>query len=56
MRSLMSKTPPIDNLAPRAKAGLPILHDGTGDRSRGRFPVSRKDPKPVMDFIVSHQR
>jgi hypothetical protein len=27
MRSLMSKTPPIDNLAPLAKAGVPILHD-----------------------------
>jgi len=22
----------------------------------GHFPVSRKDPKPVMDFILSHQR
>jgi hypothetical protein len=22
----------------------------------GHFPVSRKDPKPVVDFIVSHQR
>jgi hypothetical protein len=20
-----------------------------------RFPASRKDPKPVVDFIVSHQ-
>src|ERR1700676_1525798 len=27
LRSLMSKTPPIDNLAPLAKAGVPILHD-----------------------------
>jgi hypothetical protein len=27
MRSLMSKTPPIDNLAPLAKAGAPILQD-----------------------------
>ena len=26
LRSLMSKTPPIDNLAPLAKAGVPILH------------------------------
>ena len=22
----------------------------------GHFPVSRKDPKPVVDFILSHQR
>jgi alpha-L-fucosidase-like protein len=27
LHSLMSKTPPIDNLAPLAKAGVPILHD-----------------------------
>ena len=27
LRSLMSKTPSIDNLAPLAKAGVPILHD-----------------------------
>jgi len=27
MRSLMAKSPPIDNLAPLAKAGVPILHD-----------------------------
>jgi len=27
LRSLMSPTPPIDNLAPLAKAGVPILHD-----------------------------
>jgi len=27
MRSLMVKSPPIDNLAPLAKAGVPILHD-----------------------------
>ena len=26
LRSLMSKTPPIDNLAPLAKAGVPIVH------------------------------
>ena len=83
MRSLMSKTPPIDNLAPLAKAGVPILHDcGSLDpwlkdqtrvvekrykelggkitvlvtEGEGHFPVSRKDPKPVVDFILSHQR
>ena len=56
MRSLMSKTPPIDNFAPLAKAGVPILRDGTGYRRRDHFPVSRKNPKPVVDFIVSHQR
>jgi hypothetical protein len=27
LRSLMKKSPPIDNLAPLAKAGIPILHD-----------------------------
>ena len=83
MRSLMSKTQPIDNLAPLAKAGVPILHDcGSLDpwlkdqtrvvekrykelggkitvlvtEGEGHFPVSRKDPKPVVDFILSHQR
>jgi pimeloyl-ACP methyl ester carboxylesterase len=82
MRSLMSKTQPIDNLAPLAKAGVPILHDcGSLDpwlktqtrvvekryrelggkitvlvtEGEGHFPLSRKDPKPVMDFILSHQ-
>ena len=81
MRSLMSKTPPIDNLAPLAKAGVPILHDcGSLDpwlkdqtrvvekrykelggkitvlvaEGEGHFPLSRKDPKPVVDFILSH--
>ena len=83
MRSLMSKTPPIDNLAPLARAGVPILHDcGSLDpwlkdhtrvvekrykdlggkitvlltEGEGHFPVSRKDPKPVVDFILSQQR
>jgi pimeloyl-ACP methyl ester carboxylesterase len=83
MRSLMSKTQPIDNLAPLAKAGVPILHDcGSLDpwlkdqtrvvekrykelggkitvlvtEGEGHFPVSRKDPKPVVDFILSYQR
>jgi hypothetical protein len=83
MRSLMSKTPPIDNLAPLAKAGVPILHDcGSLDpwlkdqtrvvekrykelggkitvlvaEGEGHFPLSRKDPKPVVDFILSQQR
>jgi pimeloyl-ACP methyl ester carboxylesterase len=82
MRSLMSKTQPIDNLAPLAKAGVPILHDcGSLDpwlkdntrvvekrykelggkitvlvtEGEGHFPVSRKDPKPVVDFILSYQ-
>jgi hypothetical protein len=27
LRSLMAKSQPIDNLAPLAKAGIPILHD-----------------------------
>jgi hypothetical protein len=83
MRSLMSKTLPIDNLAPLATAGVPILHDcGSLDpwlkdqtrvvekrykelggkmtvlvaEGEGHFPLSRKDPKPVVDFILSHQR
>jgi hypothetical protein len=82
MRSLMSRTQPIDNLAPLAKAGVPILHDCVSldpwlkDNTRvvekrykelgGKitalvtegegFPVSRKDPKPVVNFILSHQR
>jgi hypothetical protein len=83
LRSLMSKTQPIDNLAPLAKAGVPILHDcGSLDpwlkdqtrvvekrykelggkitvlvtQGEGHFPVSRKDPKPVVDFILSHQQ
>jgi pimeloyl-ACP methyl ester carboxylesterase len=83
LSSLMSKTPPIDNLAPLAKAGVPILHDcGSLDpwlkdqtrvaekrykelggkitvlvtEGEGHFPVSRKDPKPVVDFILSYQR
>jgi pimeloyl-ACP methyl ester carboxylesterase len=82
LRSLMSKTPPMDNLAPLAKAGVPILHDcGSLDpwlkdqtrvvekrykelggkitvlvaEGEGHFPASRKDPKPVVDFILSHQ-
>jgi pimeloyl-ACP methyl ester carboxylesterase len=82
MRSLMSKTPPIDNLAPLAKARVPVLHDcGSLDpwlktntqvvekryrqlggritvlvaEGEGHFPLSRKDPKPVVDFILSHQ-
>jgi pimeloyl-ACP methyl ester carboxylesterase len=81
--SKMSKTPPIDNLAPLAKAGGPILHDCGSldpwlkDQTRvvekrykelggkitvlvtdgeGHFPLSRKDPTPVVDFILSHQQ
>ena len=34
LRSKMSKTPVIDNLAPLAKAGVPILHD-VGSSTRG---------------------
>ena len=26
LRSLMAKTPPIDNLAPLARAGVPLIH------------------------------
>ncbi len=82
MRSLMFTKPLIDNLAPLAKAGIPVLHDcGSLDpwltsqtravekrykalggkitvlvtKGEGHFPVSRKDPKPVVDFIVSHR-
>jgi pimeloyl-ACP methyl ester carboxylesterase len=83
LHSLMSKTQPLDNLAPLAKAGVPILHDcGSLDpwlegqtrvaekrykelggnftvlvtQGESHFPLSRKDPKPVVDFILSHQR
>jgi hypothetical protein len=79
----MLKRPPIENLAPLAKAGVPILHDyGSLDpwlkdqtrvaekrynrlggkmtelvtEGEGHFPVSRKVPKPVVDFILSYQR
>jgi hypothetical protein len=82
LHRLMSKTPPIDNLAPLAKAGVPVLHDcGSLDpwlkdqtrvvekrykqlggkitvlvaEGEGYVPVSRKDPKPVVDFILRHQ-
>lgn len=83
LRSLMTKSPPIDNLAPLAKAGIPILHDcGSLDpwlneqtrviekrykelggpftlivrEGEGHFPLAPKDPKAVVDFIMSHQR
>ena len=83
LRSNMSRTPVIDNLAPLAKAAVPILLDvGSLDpwlkdhtrvmekrykalggkitvlvtEGEGHFPLSRKDPKPVVDFILSHQR
>jgi hypothetical protein len=79
----LSNTQPIDNLAPLAKAGVPILPDrGSLDpwlrghtrvvekrykelggkitvlvtEGEGHFPVSRKDPKPVVDFILSNRR
>jgi hypothetical protein len=81
LRSLMTKSPPIDNLGPLAKAGVPILHDcgsldpWLNDQTRvvekrykqlggqitviiregeGHFPLAPKDPKPVVDFILSH--
>jgi hypothetical protein len=83
LRSLMTKSPPIDNLGPLAKAGVPILHDcgsldpWLSDQTRvvekrykelggqitvivregeGHFPLAPKDPKPVVDFVLSHQR
>jgi hypothetical protein len=83
LRSLMTKSPPIDNPAPLAKAGIPILHDcgsvdpWLNDQTRvvekrykelggqitvivregeGHFPVATKDPKPVVEFILRHQR
>jgi pimeloyl-ACP methyl ester carboxylesterase len=83
LRSLMRKSPPIDNLAPLAKAGIPLLHDcGSLDpwlteqtrvvekrykelggqitviirEGEGHFPISPRDPKADVDFIVSHQR
>jgi hypothetical protein len=83
LHSLMSKTPPIDNLAPLAKAGVAIIHHcGSLDpwlndqtrvvqkrykelggqitvivrKGEGHFPLEPKDPEPVIDFILSHQR
>ncbi|HTX37842.1 MAG TPA: hypothetical protein VME43_22590 [Bryobacteraceae bacterium] len=83
LHSLMAKSAPIDNLAPLAKAGVPILHDcgsldpWLNDQTRvvekryrqlggqirviiregeGHFPLAPKDPRTVVDFIVSHQR
>jgi hypothetical protein len=83
MHSLMAKSPPIDNLSPLAKAGVPVLHDcGSLDpllndqtrvvekrykelggqitviirKGEGHFPLSPKDPKTVVDFILNHQR
>ncbi len=82
MRSLMSKTQPMDNLEPLAKAGVPILHECGSldpwlkDQTRevekryqalggkitvlvtageSHFPTSRRNTKPAIDFIVSHQ-
>lgn len=81
--SKMSDTLPSDNLAPLARAGVPILHDsGSLDpwlssqtrvvekryrelggnitvlvtEGAGHFPLSRKDPQPVVDFILGNQR
>jgi predicted esterase len=83
MKSIMAKDAkqqqPIDNLAPLAKAGVPVLHDsGALDpwlesqtrvvekryrdlggtilvflrEGEGHFPLSPKDPKSVVDFII----
>ncbi|MCW3055887.1 MAG: Alpha/beta hydrolase family protein [Chthonomonadales bacterium] len=76
------KIQPLDNLAPLAKAGVPILHvcgsldpalneqtrvaekrykemNGTLtvilQEGEGHYPTAPKDPKPVLDFIMSHQ-
>jgi hypothetical protein len=83
LRSLMTKSPPIDNLGPLAKTGVSILHDcgsldpWLNDQTRvvekrykelggqitviiregeGHFPLAPKDPKSVVDFVLSHQR
>ena len=83
LRSLMSKSAPIDNLAPLAKAGVPIIHDcgsldpWLNDQTRvvekrykdlggqitvivregeGHFPLAPKDPKGVVDLILSRAR
>ena len=82
LRSLMAKKPPLDNLAPLAKADVPLLHDcgsldpWLADQTRvvekrykelggsitvlvkegeGHFASAPKDPKPIVDFILSHQ-
>jgi hypothetical protein len=79
----MSKSAPIDNLAPLAKAGVPIIHDcgsldpWLNDQTRvvekrykdlggqitvivregeGHFPLAPKDPKGVVDLILSRAR
>src|SRR4029077_2795712 len=83
MKSLMAgkQQQPIDNLAPLAKAGVPVLHDsGALDpwlesqtrivekrynelggkitvivrEGEGYFPLSPKDPKSVVDFIIKN--
>ena len=81
LRSLMMKESPLDNLAPLAKAGVPLLHDcGSLDpwlddhtrvvekrykelggqikvlikEGEGHFPIVRQEPKPIVDFILSH--
>jgi len=83
LRSTMSKTQPIDNLAALGKAGVPILHvcgsldprlkDNTRvvenrykelggqitviiKEGEGHYPLGPKDPKPVVDFIISQQK
>jgi pimeloyl-ACP methyl ester carboxylesterase len=83
LRSQMTKVQPLDNLAPLAKAGIPLLHV-CGDRDpflethsrvlekrykelggsvqvliengRGHLPTAPADPKPAVDFILSHQK
>ena len=80
LRSRLSPSP-LDNLAPLAKAGVPLLHvcgsldpdlkDQTRVAERrykdlggkitvmvkegeGHYPLAPRDPKPVVEFIISH--
>jgi hypothetical protein len=79
LRSASAGTAPLDNLAPLATAGVPILHvcgsldpslnDQTRiaekryrelggqftvlmNESQGHYPLSPKDPQPVVEFIT----
>ena len=31
-------------------------HGNWSTEGEGHFPLSRKDPKPVVDFILKHQK
>jgi pimeloyl-ACP methyl ester carboxylesterase len=82
LRCTMTKTQPLDNLAPLAKAGVPLLHvcggrdpmlkDHTREAEKrykelggsmtvivqegvGHYPTAPRDPKPVVDFILSRR-